>query len=111
MADTPFLAQSAPAATTLTDLYTVPASTSAMVSSIFVCNRSAVPTTFRIAIAKGGAADAVAQYLYYDIGVGGSNVPDTFAATVGLGLVAGDKIRCYAAAATLSFNVTGIEIT
>ncbi len=109
MADTlKILGQSIPAAATLTDLYTVPAATSTVVSTITVCNQSAVGTSFRISIAVAGAADATKQYLYFDVPIAGNA---TFAATLGIDLATTDKIRVLATLATLSFNATGIEVT
>ncbi len=109
MADTPkILGQSNPLAATPTDLYTVPSSTNTTVSTIFVANRSATATSFRISVADAGAADSNEQYLYYDVSIAGN---DTFAATVGLALEATDKIRVYATLATLSFNAFGVEVT
>lgn len=102
------LGQSAPLATTLTDIYTVPAATQAIVSTITVCNQSGTATSFRISVAPAGAADATSQYLYYDVAIAGN---DTFAATLGVSLATTDKIRVYATLATLSFTVTGVEIT
>lgn len=100
------LGQSAPSATTLTDAYTVPASTQATVSSITVCNRSSTATSFRVSVAIAGAADANAQYLYYDVPIGGN---DTFIATIGITLGAADVVRVYATLATLSFNLFGVQ--
>jgi hypothetical protein len=109
MADTlKVLAQSNPAATTLTDAYTVPGATSASVSSVVISNRSATPTTFRISVAVAGAANDDKQYLYYDVAIGGN---DTFIATIGVTLAATDVLRVYATLATLSFSVFGVEIT
>ena len=102
------LAQSKPAATTLTDSYTVPASTQAVVSSVVVCNQSATATSFRISVAKAGAADTAAQYFYYDLSIDGN---DTFVATIGISLAATDVVRVYNTLATLSFNVLGVQIT
>jgi hypothetical protein len=102
------LGQSAPLATTLTNLYAVPALTSTVVSSIAVCNRSAVPTTFRISVARSGAGDATDQYLYYDLPIAGN---DTFVATIGISLQTTDIVRCYATLATLTFNIFGQEKT
>jgi hypothetical protein len=101
------LGQASPAITTETDLYTVPASTQAVASTLMICNRSGDATTFRISVAVAGAATENKQFLYYDITIGGY---DTFAATVGMTLGAGDKVRVYAGAATLSFNLFGQEI-
>lgn len=109
MTETPkVLAQLNPSATTLTNAYTVPAATSVVVSSIFVCNSSASPTTFRISVARAGAIDAPAQYLFFDVPISGN---DTFAATSGFTLATTDIIRVYAGSTTLSFNVFGVEVT
>ncbi len=102
------LGQSKPGATTLTDLYTVPAVTSATASTITVCNQSSVATSFRISVAPGGAADAASQYLYYDVAIAGN---DTFAATIGITLATTDKVRVYNTLATLSFSLFGMETT
>lgn len=101
------LAQSTPSAATLTDAYTVPGATSAVISSIVVANRSATATSFRISVAPNGAADANAQYLYYDVAIAGN---DTFVATIGITLDAADVVRVYATLATLSFNIFGVEV-
>ena len=102
------LAQSNPSAATLTDAYTVPAATSTVVSTISVCNRSAVATSFRISIQVANAADDNKQYLYYDTIIAGN---DTFVAQLGISLATTDVIAVYATLATLSFNVFGVEIT
>ena len=102
------LGQSAPGAATPADAYTVPGSTSAVVSSIVVCNRSSTATSFRVSIAVGGAVVANQQYIYYDVTIAGN---DTFVATIGLTLAATDVIRVYATLATLSFNILGTEIS
>jgi len=102
------LSQSAPSAAALTALYTVPAATEAVASSIVVTNRSSTATAFRVSVAPAGAADTVAQYLYYDIPIPGN---DTFIATVGLTLAATDVVRVYATLATLSFSLFGTEVT
>lgn len=109
MADTlKNLAQSNPALGTLTGVYTVPGATSAMVSSLIVCNQGATTATFRISHAVAGAADTAAQYLYYDMPI---PAKQTFAATVGLSLAATDVLRAYASSGSLSFNVYGVEVT
>lgn len=109
MADTnKVLGQSAPLATTLTDLYTVPAATQTVVSSIVCCNRDSVAIKFRISVAIAGAADAVAQYLYWDVNL---NVGDTYVAVLGITLAATDKIRVRSTTANTSFSAFGVEIT
>ncbi len=109
MADTfKVLAQSNPTAATLTDIYTVPAATSTVISTIVVCNRSAAATSFRISIQVANAADDNKQYLYYDTIIPGN---DTFVITLGITLATTDVIAVYATLATLSFNVFGVEVT
>jgi glucose-6-phosphate dehydrogenase assembly protein OpcA len=100
------LGQSNPSATTLTTLYTVPASKEAVVSSISVANLTATAATFRIAIRPAGAAITNAHYFGYDITVGGS---DTTIITVGITLATTDVISVYASTANLVFQAFGDE--
>jgi hypothetical protein len=102
------LGQVSPSATTETDLYTVPAATSSVASSVIVCNRSAVLSTFRISIAVGGGATANKDYIYYDLPIGAN---DTFIATIGVTLAATDKVKVYASNTNLSFSLYGSEIS
>jgi hypothetical protein len=102
------LGQSNPAATTATTLYTVPAATQAIVSTITVCNQTATAGTYRIAVRVAGAALAAAQYLAYDVSLPG-NATDTL--TLGVTLGATDVITVYASAATFSFNAFGSELS
>lgn len=100
------LGQSAPSATTETDLYTVPASTVTIVSTISVTNRSATAATFRISISVDGAATANKDYIAYDISISGN---ESIAFTIGATMDATDKIRVYASTANLSFSAFGQE--
>jgi hypothetical protein len=61
------LGQAAPAATTDTDLYTVPSATQAVVSSIVVSNRSNSQATYRIALRPAGATIENKNYIAYDV--------------------------------------------
>jgi len=100
------LGQSNPAATTATTLYTVPAASSAVVSTISICNQASAAATFRIAVRPAGATLDPKHYIVY-----GATVPasDTTMLTVGLTLAATDVITIYASSATMSFNVYGSE--
>ena len=100
------LGQSAPAATTNTDLYTVPAATQAVCSTLAVCNRGA-STTFRVAVRPAGATLANEHYIVYDNWV---NQYDTVFLTLGVSLAATDVVTVYAGAATLSFSLFGSEV-
>lgn len=101
------LGQSAPAATTATTLYTVPASTSAVASTLAVCNRS-TSTTFRVAIRPAGATLANQHYIVYDNYV---NQYDSVFLTLGVTLATTDVVTVYAGSANLSFSLFGTEIT
>lgn len=102
------LGQSNPTAATNTTLYTVPASTSTVCSSLTICNRSATATSFRVAIRPAGAAISNEHYLYYDVTIAGN---DTFIATIGITLATTDVVTVYATLATLSFHLYGQEST
>lgn len=102
------LAQSYPTAETLTDVYTVPANKSAVVSTLKVCNQSDEETTFRAAVAVAGAADESKQYVYYDVPIAPN---DTFSSTEGWTLGAADVLRVRSGNGRCSYNVFGIEVT
>lgn len=102
------LGQSSPSATTSTTLYTCPASTQTIVSSVIVCNRSATPTSFRVSVDVNGAGDSNEDYVAYDVPIGGN---ETVALGHGITVDASDLIRVYATLATLTFSVFGQEIS
>ena len=101
------LGQSAPGATTNTDVYTVPAATTAVLSTIVVANRSASAVTYRIAVRPDGVTLADQHYIAYDVNVGAS---DSTTITLGITMDAGDVLSVYAGTGDLSFNVFGSEI-
>lgn len=102
------LGQSNPAATTATTLYTVPAATQAIVSTITVCNQAATAATYRIAVRPDGATLAAQHYVAYDVSIP-ANATDTL--TLGLTLGDTDVVTVYASSATMSFNAYGSEIS
>jgi hypothetical protein len=102
------LGQSAPSATTNTDVYTVGSGKQAIVSTITVCNRSAVAKSYRIAVRPSGATIANQHYLAYDVAIAAN---DTTALTLGITLTATDVVTVYASTADLSFGIFGSEIS
>jgi hypothetical protein len=103
------LGQLANAATTLEDLYTVPVSTAAVISTIVVSNANASARTFRLAVIKSGETVGAKSYVAYDVTVGAN---DSTALTLGITLAAGDKIQGYSSAATsLAMTAFGSEIS
>lgn len=103
------LGQRTDADTAQHDLYTVPASTSTVSSSIVVCNYTGSASTFRITVAPAGAADAAAHRQYWDIPIPAN---DTFVATIGITLATTDVVRVTAGTASaLAFTLYGTEVT
>lgn len=100
------LAQSSPAATTDTDLYTVPANTQTVVSTLTVCESANTGTRYRILIRPNGDAAAPEHNLIYDAAIAAR---DTHFITCGLTLTAGDVITIYTEDANLSFHMYGDE--
>lgn len=101
------LGQSAPAATTATTLYTVPAATSAVCSTLSICNRG-VSTLIRVAIRPAGAGLANQHYIVYDAPI---NANESIFLTLGIALATTDVVTVYAGTADVSFSLFGSEIT
>ena len=101
------LGQSNPTANTLTDVYTVPSSNSAVISTITVCNQSASNASYSLAIAPDGASDDPAQYL-----IRGGVVPaaDSIGITLGITMDAADVLRANTNSSNVSFNIFGSEV-
>jgi hypothetical protein len=102
------LGQSAPSAATATTLYTVPSSTSTVVSSLVVCNRNIYPDLIRVAIRPAGAALANTQYILYDTGIA-NNAHQSY--SLGITLAATDVVTVYSTNAYTTFSLFGSEIT
>jgi glucose-6-phosphate dehydrogenase assembly protein OpcA len=102
------LGQSAPSATTDTSLYTVPASTETVVSTIVIANRAASAGTYRIAIRPNGASIANSHYLAFDVAIAAN---DSTALTLGITIDATDVITVRASSADMTFTAFGSEIS
>ena len=101
------LGQINPSANTQTTLYTVPASNSAVISSITICNQGATTATFCLAVQVAGATITNKQYLNFNTPVPAN---DTIHMTLGMTLAATDALSANANTASVSFNVFGSEI-
>jgi hypothetical protein len=102
------LGQSKPVANTLTTAYTVPSSTSTVISTIVVTNLGPTATTYRIAIRTSGAAISDEDYIVYD-----TSLPtlDSIALTLGLTLAATDVVSVMSFSGLVNFNIFGSEIS
>lgn len=99
--------QANPLPSVLTDLYTVPALTSTIVSSIVICNQNSFIARYRIALAIAGAADDRAQYLVYDERL----LPnETKSLTIGQAMATTDVLRVRSDLGNVSFNASGVEM-
>lgn len=96
--------QLVPAATTLTDVYTVPALKNATVR-VIATNTGPTSTIFRVSMAPSGAADTLSQYIAYDVPLAGYDTGSTITVMVD----AATAIRCYSLSGAVAFTVTGLE--
>jgi hypothetical protein len=102
------LGQVNPSAASLSTLYTVPASTQALCSTVCVCNTGATATTYRIAVRPAAAAISTSHYLVFDSSVAAY---DSVMFTLGISLAATDVVSVYAGSANAAFSLFGVEIT
>lgn len=101
------LGQAAPAATTPDDLYTVPAATQTVASTLVVCNRGTTNATVRVAVRPAGASILDEHYIVYDAVV---PLHDSLFLTIGLSLNTTDVVTVQASTANVSFSLFGSEI-
>ena len=102
------LAQSAPAATTATDVYTVPAATESVISTVIIANRAATAGSFRLSVRPNGASQTDAMYIAYDVPIAAN---DSTTLTLGITMDAADVLTAYCSSADMSINVFGSEIS
>ena len=102
------LAQSAPSAATATDVYTVPAATETVISTVIIANRAATAGSFRLSVRPNGGTQTNAMYCAYDVPVAAN---DSTTLTLGLTVDAADVITAYCSSAHMSINIFGTEIS
>ena len=102
------LAQSNPSANTLTAAYTVPSSTSTVVSTVVITNFGPSPASYRISVRPAGASIAQRMFIAYDI-----TIPalDSTALTLGITLATTDVVDVYSSTGLVNFNIFGSEIS
>lgn len=93
-------------ASAMTDLYTVPASTQTVCSTITVSNGGNEDATYRIAVIPSGETIAMKHFIAFDHTAAAKS---TTAMTFGVTLNAGDKIMVQSDNANVSFSVFGSE--
>jgi hypothetical protein len=95
-----------PSANTLTTLYTVPADTQSIISTINVCNTASTDATYRIAVTSGGSP-VLGNYIVYGATIAGN---ETVAFTQGITMDAGDILAVFTNSASIAFNAFKMEI-
>jgi len=93
--------QSNPAATTPADLYTVPASTEAVISTLAVCEHAGTATTVRVLVRPDGDTAADVHRLIFDAPL---NAYETQFYTLGIALAATDVVTVEAATGDVTFQ-------
>ena len=102
------LGQAAPANTSNVDLYTVPAATQAVVSTLHIANVSDEEATCRIYVRIAGAAAANSNAAAMDLSVAANSI---LAITTGMTLGAADIVSVRSSYAnSLTFTLFGSEI-
>ena len=103
------LGQVAATANTTHNVYTVPAATQAVISSVVVTNRnSGANATYRIAVQPAGAALANQHYVAFEAPV---TAYDSVTLQMGISMGNTDILSVYTANSNISFSVFGVEIT
>jgi hypothetical protein len=92
----------------LTTLYTVPATTNTVISTLSIANRGTTNATYRIAIRPAGASIANTHYIAYDSTIAAN---DGILLTIGITLATTDVVSVSASAQSLTFNLFGSEIS
>lgn len=87
----------------------------AVISSVFVCNATDNPITFRLTVRGSGdisealPPEVLASYfLYHDLEV---DAHDTFKVTAGFTISSGTGLYCSASVDGVAFNAFGTEVT
>jgi hypothetical protein len=101
------LGQKNPSANVLTNLYTVPAGNSAVISSFVITNLDSNSGAFSIAANTSGVATTNANHLAFRVTVPGN---DSIALSLGVTLNASAQISVNANTSTLTFSAFGTEM-
>lgn len=91
----------------LFNLYTVPAATTTIVSTLVICNQTASAKTFKIAVKKLGVVISDEMYIAYDAPIAAS---DSIFLTIGITLSQADVIAV-SSSGSISFSLFGAEIS
>lgn len=105
------LGNSAPNATTYTQLYQVPASAAAIISSLVIVNRGAQTAQYRIVQVDSGTtitSPGNADFIAFDVTI---QPNDSTALTLGMTMDSQQKLGVYSSTSNLTFVAYGSEVT
>jgi hypothetical protein len=102
------LGQSLPTSNTFFDMYAVPAGTSAIISTLNVCNTNTSNVTFRAAVRPANVALLPKHYVVFE-----SPIPaqDSIALSLGMTMGNTDVLTVFSYLGNVSFNLFGTEIS
>ena len=102
------LGQSNPTANTLTTVYTVPAATQAIVSTIVCCNQGSASANVSLTVQPANASANSAMYVASNISV---SIQNSLALTLGITMGATDTIRTYCSTGNIAVSIFGSEVS
>jgi len=94
--------------TAVSNVYTVPANTQAVISSIVVANRSSSNVNYRISVCQNAAAVSNSNYIAYDAVISGN---DSIGLSLGITMGNNDLIAANASSNVITLSIFGTEIT
>jgi hypothetical protein len=102
------LGQALPAANTFNDVYTVPVATSAIISTLNVCNTTLSNVTFRVAIRPANVALLTKHYVVFETPL---PAQDSIALSLGMTMGNTDVLTVFSYHGNVVFSLFGTEIT
>ena len=106
------LGQVNPTANSQSNVYVVPAATSAVINSIQIANQSASNVSYSLIVMPSSAyASPASNGMYYIIRGGTMPASDAATLTLSLSLPAGAIVAANTNSSSLSFSAFGVEIT
>jgi hypothetical protein len=102
------LGQALPSPNVFFDMYAVPSTANAIISTLNVCNQSAANVTFRVAIRPANATITGKNYIVYDTAL---PAQDSIALSLGMSLASTDVITVLSYQGNVSFSAFGTEIS
>ena len=99
-----------PSANTQTNVYVVPAATSAVISTITICNQAATNASYSLALMDSSQFSSSAPTATYIIRGGVVPAADTVAITLGLTANAGMVLAANASSSSISIGAFGTEV-